>query len=119
MRLDLNQCAPPYEGSALPLSYASLQISFRQYSQHPVYQKALPAWRAALRPPLFKSDTNTFRPGSRTPRDGLFANTDEMKLDASHGIASSTFRVDAIQEVKAPTHDTKLLMNDDSSDTMV
>lgn len=50
MRLDLNQCALTFEGGALPLSYASVEISFRQYSQRSVAQKAIPDWRAALRP---------------------------------------------------------------------
>jgi hypothetical protein len=36
-----------------------------------------------LRHLLFKSDTNTFQPGSRNPRDGLYANTDEMKQELS------------------------------------
>lgn len=109
MRLDLNQCTPPYEGGALPLSYASVDISFRQYSQRPVTQMAFPDWRAALRALFFKSNTNTFRPGSRNPRDGLFANTDEMKRDANHEIASRTLRL--VQFNNAPTHDTKLLKN--------
>ena len=39
---------------------------------------------------LVKSNTNTFRPGSRDPRDGLYANTDEMKLEV---VASCTFRL--------------------------
>lgn len=117
MRLDLNQCAPPYEGGALPLSYASSEISFRQYSQRPVAQKAFPAWRAALRSLFFKSNTNTFRPGSRNPRDGLFANTDEMKRDANHRIASCTFRL--VQFKNAPTHDTQLLKNVRFADSMI
>ena len=95
MRLDLNQCAPPYEGGALPLSYASVEISFRQHSQRPVTLMAFPAWHAALRSLLFKSNTNTFRPGSRNPRDGLFANTDEMKLEV---VASCTFRLALIDK---------------------
>ena len=90
MRLDLNQCAPPYEGGALPLSYASSEISFRQYSQRPVAQKAFPAWHAALMSLLLKRNTNTFQPGSWNPRDGLYANTDEMKREV---VASCTFRL--------------------------
>jgi hypothetical protein len=70
-----------------------MKIPFRQYSQRTVTQMAFPAWRAALMSLLFKSNTNTFRPGSRKPRDGLFANTDEMKRETDHGIASSTFRL--------------------------
>jgi hypothetical protein len=41
----------------------------------------------------FKSNTNTFQPGSRVPRDGLFANTDEMKREADFVIAPCTFRL--------------------------
>ena len=93
MRLDLNQCAPPYEGGALPLSYASSEISFRQYSQRPVAQRTFPAWRAASMPLPFRSNTNTFQPGSRVPRDGLYANTDEMKREADQAVAAFTFRL--------------------------
>jgi hypothetical protein len=67
---------------------------------------ALPDWRAALMSLLFKSNTNTFRPGSRVPRDGLYANTDEMKLEV---VASCTFRL--VQFKNAPTHDIQLLKN--------
>jgi hypothetical protein len=75
-----------------------------------------PAWHAALRSLFFKSNTNTFRPGSRNPRDGLYANTDEMKLEV---VVSCTFRLVLFKKWKAPTHDTQLLKNVCFSDSMI
>jgi len=79
---------------------------------------AFPAWHAALRSLLFKSNSNTFQPGSRVPRDGLFANTDEMKREADFVIASSTFRLVQLKNF-APTHDTQLLKNVRFADLMI
>jgi hypothetical protein len=40
-----------------------------------------------------RSNINTFQPGSRVPRDGLYANTDEMKREADQAVAACTFRL--------------------------
>ena len=86
--------------------------SFRQHSQRPAFT-GLARCMDATR---LWSSAHTLQPGSRDPRDGFFANTDEMERPMP---PCPHFRTmwdrpplqRARRMVPALSHDTKLLMN--------
>ena len=100
MRLDLNQCAPPYEGGALPLSYASKnhELPFRQYSQRSAFAVLARCIGAA--------------PGGTAPthfsRDPEVLASAYLQILTKWGGQARAFRI----------HDTKLLKNMGLSDSM-